>query len=167
VFQGQPPAELHRFFDQVMALGVDGMVISPGYRYQNAPKQDLFLGREEIRKLFRAVLAPLREGQKQWVFSASPLFLEFLEGKIDYECTPWGSPNYSVLGWQRPCYLMSDGGYVETFRELMEDTDWTRYGTGRHPKCAQCMMSCGYEPTAVMDSVSSLPKMLHALKASR
>ncbi len=166
VFRGHKPEDLHAFFDEVMGLGVDGMVISPGYSYEKAPQQDIFLEREKTKEMFREALRPMREGKKKWTFNLSPFFLEFLEGKREYQCTPWGSPNFSILGWQRPCYLMSAGGYAKSFKELMEDTDWDRYGTGRHPKCANCMVSCGYEPTAVNDSLSSVPKMMKAFKSS-
>lgn len=166
VFQGHKPEDLHAFFDEVMGLGVDGMVISPGYSYEKAPKQDIFLEREKTRETFRAALKPMREGKKKWTFNLSPFFLDFLEGTREYQCTPWGSPNYNIFGWQRPCYLMSAGGYAKTFKELMETTDWDQYGTGRHPKCAQCMVSCGYEPTAVNDSLSSVSKMVQAFRKS-
>jgi len=166
VFQGHKPEDLHKFFDDMMALGVDGLVMSPGYSYEKAPRQDIFLERDKTRELFREILRPWREGKKKWAFNLSPFFLDFLEGKREYQCTPWGSPNYNLFGWQRPCYLFSEKGYAKTFKELMETTEWEKYGTGRHPKCANCMVSCGYEPTAVNDSVSSLPKMLHSFRAS-
>lgn len=166
VFQGHKPEDLHRFFDDMMELGVDGLVMSPGYSYEKAPKQDIFLGREKTRELFREILKPWREGKKNWSFNLSPFFLDFLEGKRDYECTPWGSPNYNIFGWQRPCYLFNEEGYAKTFQELMETTQWEKYGTGRHPKCANCMVSCGYEPTAVNDSVASVRKMFYSFRAS-
>jgi len=129
------------------------MVLSPGYSYDKAPDQSHFMGRARVRKLFRAVLS---NRKKSWKFNMSPLFLEFLMGERNYECTPWGSPAYNIFGWQKPCYLLQDG-YVDTFKELMEDTKWEEYGVASgNPKCANCMVSCGYEPTAVIDGFYSL-----------
>lgn len=160
VFEGENPEELRQFFDFVTTLGTDGLMISPGYSYEKAPDQEHFLKRERTKELFRRVFSG-----KRWDFNHSPLFLEFLQGKREYQCTPWGNPNYSVLGWQKPCYLMADG-YANTFQELMDETDWDRYGTGRDPRCADCMVHCGYEPTAVMDAVSSPAKMVHSAFAT-
>ena len=160
VFEGENSEALRQFFDFVTTLGTDGLMISPGYSYEKAPDQDHFLKRERTKELFRRVFSG-----KRWDFNHSPLFLEFLQGKREYQCTPWGNPNYSVLGWQKPCYLMADG-YANTFQELMDETDWDRYGTGRDPRCADCMVHCGYEPTAVMDAVSSPAKMLHSAFAT-
>ncbi len=156
VFEGEAPEEIQRFFDFVTDLGTDGIMVSPGYSYEKAPDQDSFLNREHTQSLFRQVFAG-----KKWDLNHSKFFLDFLQGKREYQCTPWGNPNYSVLGWQKPCYLMSDG-YAETFDELMEDTEWDKYGTGRDPRCADCMVHCGYEPTAVMDAVSNPFKMFQS-----
>ena len=153
IFEGTEPAEMQEFFDFVTSLGVDGMTISPGYGYEWAPDQDHFLKREQTRALFRKILAPWKAGQKNWSFNNNPLFLDFLTGDKDYECTPWGMPCYSVLGWQKPCYLLNEGHY-QTFKELLDETDWSKYGRASgNPKCADCMVHCGYEPTAAMDSM--------------
>jgi hopanoid biosynthesis associated radical SAM protein HpnH len=162
VFIGHEVAALHRFFDDVTALGVDGIMIAPGYAYDRAPDQDHFLKREQTRALFREVLAPA--ASRGWRFNHSPLYLDFLAGRKDYQCTPWGSPNYGIFGWQRPCYLLADG-YAATFQELMDTTDWDRYGAGRDPRCADCMMHCGYEPTAVADSTSSPSNLVRSIRS--
>jgi hopanoid biosynthesis associated radical SAM protein HpnH len=141
-------------------LQVDQMMISPAYAYEKAPDQEHFLGVRQTHELFREAFADGR--RKRWRLNHSPLFLDFLEGKVDYECTPWGIPSYSLFGWQRPCYLMSDG-YAETYKELLETTDWDKYGRGRDPRCENCMAHCGYEPTAVMASTRSLKQSLRAL----
>jgi hopanoid biosynthesis associated radical SAM protein HpnH len=163
IFVGHDPADLHRFFDDMMALGVEGMTISPGYSYERAPDQQHFLHRTQTKELFRAALAPAEE--RGWRFNHSPFFLDFLKGEREYQCTPWGSPNYSVLGWQRPCYLFSEGGYARSFAELMETTEWDHYGTGRHPKCEDCMTHCGYEPTAVRDSMATLGNVVRSIRS--
>jgi hopanoid biosynthesis associated radical SAM protein HpnH len=140
-------------------LQVDSMMLSPAYAYEKAPDQDHFPGVEETRRLFKAAFA--NGNRKRWRINHTPLFLDFLEGKVDYECTPWGIPSYSLLGWQRPCYLMADG-YTKTYKELLETTDWSKYGRGRDPRCANCMAHCGYEPSAVLASTSSLKESLRA-----
>jgi hopanoid biosynthesis associated radical SAM protein HpnH len=140
-------------------LQVDVMQISPGYAYEKAPDQDHWLQVEKTHKLFRDAFADGR--RKRWRLNHSPLFLDFLEGKVDFQCTAWGIPCYSVFGWQRPCYLMSDG-YVSSYRELLETTDWDSYGRGRDPRCANCMAHCGYEPTAVAATSASLREGLRA-----
>ena len=153
VFEGADPKEMQEFFDFLEDLNLDGMMISPGYSYEWAPDQDSFLKREQTKALFRAILAPWKSGQKQWNFNHNPLFLEFLMGDKDFECTPWGSPSYSVLGWQKPCYLLNEGHY-KTFQELLDNTDWDNYGhRSGNPQCADCMVHCGYEPTAAMDAL--------------
>ncbi len=140
-------------------LGVDQMMISPGYAYEKAPDQVSFLSTKTSTTLFAEAFADGR--RKKWRLNHSPLFLDFLEGKVDFECTPWGIPSYSVFGWQRPCYLMADG-YTETYQELIETTDWSKYGRGKDPRCANCMAHCGYEPSAVLATTSSLRQSLRA-----
>ncbi|HEX4563730.1 MAG TPA: adenosyl-hopene transferase HpnH [Solirubrobacteraceae bacterium] len=141
-------------------LGVDQMMISPAYAYEKAPDQEHFLGVTQTRKLFGEAFADGR--RKRWRLNHSPLFLDFLEGKAEFECTAWGIPSYSLFGWQRPCYLMSDG-YAATYKELIETTDWSAYGRGRDPRCENCMAHCGYEPTAVLQTTHSLRESLRAL----
>jgi hopanoid biosynthesis associated radical SAM protein HpnH len=153
IFEGADPQEMQKFFDFLGELGIDGIQISPGYSYEWAPDQDHFLQREQTRALFREILSPWKTGAKNWNFNHNPLFLDFLMGDKDYECTPWGSPSYSVLGWQKPCYLLNEGHY-QTFQELLDQTDWNQYGRkSGNPQCADCMVHCGYEPTAAMDSM--------------
>lgn len=142
-------------------LGVDQMQISPGYAYEKAPDQEHFLGVQETRQLFAKAFADGR--RRRWRLNHSPLFLDFLEGRAEFECTAWGIPSYSLFGWQRPCYLMGDG-YAATYRELVETTDWSAYGRGRDPRCSNCMAHCGYEPTAVLATMGSLRESLRALR---
>jgi hopanoid biosynthesis associated radical SAM protein HpnH len=141
-------------------LKVDQMMISPAYAYEKAPDQEHFLGVKQTHELFREAFSGGR--RKRWRLNHSPLFLDFLEGKVDYECTPWGIPSYSLFGWQRPCYLMADG-YAKTYRELLETTDWSKYGRGRDPRCENCMAHCGYEPTAMLATSRSLKQSLRAV----
>ncbi len=141
-------------------LGVDAMMISPAYAYVKAPDQKHFLGVSETRALFRSAFG---EGhRKRWRLNHSPLFLDFLEGKVEYRCTAWGVPSYSVLGWQRPCYLMADG-YASSYKELVETTDWEKYGRGKDERCNNCMAHCGYEPTAVLATLKSPVQSVRAL----
>ena len=152
-FEGADPDRVRGFFDEMSGLGVEGMMISPGYSYSKAPDQEHFLRRARTQELFAAAL----ENKKpEWNFNQSPLFLQFLMGKRDYECTPWGNPTYNMYGWQKPCYLLQEG-YAETFEELMEETEWKSYGKASgNPKCQDCMVHCGYEATAVDHTFSSL-----------
>ncbi len=142
-------------------LEVDSMMISPGYAYEKAPDQEGFLPVDQTQKLFQESFKGGR--RRKWRLNHSPLFLDFLEGNRDFECTPWGIPSYSVFGWQRPCYLMSDG-YAETYEELIATTDWEAYGRGKDERCANCMAHCGYEPSAVFATLGSLKESLRALK---
>ena len=158
LFNNADPARVAAFFDDVTAMGLDGITISPGYAYERAPDQEHFLNRERTKKLFRDILSR-GEGGKKWSFTQSGLFLDFLAGNQTYECTPWSMPARTVFGWQRPCYLLGEG-YVPTFRELMDETDWDRYGVGKYEKCANCMVHCGFEGTAVTDSVKQPWKLL-------
>src|SRR4030088_518328 len=153
LFDGADPKSVRAFFDEMMELGVEGMMLSPGYSYDKAPDQQHFLGRAKIRKLFRNILS---NRAKRWVFNQSPLFLEFLMGKRHYACTPWGMPTYNIFGWQKPCYLLQDG-YADTFDELIRETAWESYGTeSGNPHCANCMVHSGYEASAVNDTFGSL-----------
>jgi hopanoid biosynthesis associated radical SAM protein HpnH len=141
-------------------LKVDQMMISPAYAYEKAPDQDHFMGVRETRELFRKAFA--NGNRKRWRLNHSPLFLDFLEGRADFPCTAWAIPSYSLFGWQKPCYLMSDG-YTATYRELIEETDWASYGRGNDDRCANCMAHCGYEPTAVFATLGSLRESLRAM----
>ena len=144
-------------------LGVDNMQLSPGYAYEKAPDQEHFLGVAQTRDLFSAAFSDGR--RKKWRLNHSPLFLDFLEGKRDFECTPWGIPSYSLLGWQRPYYLLADG-YAKSWQELLDSTDWDAFGRGKDPRCENCMAHCGYEPSAVMATMGSLRESLRAAVGS-
>ncbi len=163
LFEGADPARVRRFFDEMMDLGVEGMMLSPGYSYSKAPDQEHFLRRQKTRELFARVLGA---ANRRWKFNQSPLFLQFLMGKRDFECTPWGNPTYNMFGWQRPCYLLQEG-YAATFQELMDDTPWERYGrTSGNEKCQDCMVHCGYEPTAVNHTFGSVRGFLDTVVAT-
>ncbi len=165
LFDGIAPERAAAFFDEAQALGIDGITVSPGYAYERAPDQAHFLNRKKTKTLFRQIFA-LGKGKK-WAFSHSSLYLDFLAGNQEYHCAPWGNPTRNVFGWQRPCYLLGEG-YVSTFRELMEGTDWDKYGTGNYEKCADCMAHCGYEATAVADAIKKPWKALSvALRGPR
>jgi hopanoid biosynthesis associated radical SAM protein HpnH len=146
------------FFDTAMAMGIDGITVSPGYAYERAPDQQHFLNRDRTKNLFRDIFRRGRGGKK-WAFSQSSLFLDFLAGNQSYHCTPWGNPTRTIFGWQRPCYLLGEG-YAKTFQELMEETDWDSYGTGNYEKCADCMVHSGYEASAVEHTMQNPLKAL-------
>jgi hopanoid biosynthesis associated radical SAM protein HpnH len=151
LFDGAVPENVAEFFDFCGTLGVEGITVSPGYAYERAPDQAHFLTRKRTKQLFRDIFG-LGKGRR-WRFSQSVMFLDFLAGNQSYHCTPWGNPTRNIFGWQKPCYLLGEGN-VSSFRELMETTEWDSYGTGAYEKCADCMVHCGYEPTAVSDTVA-------------
>jgi len=161
LFSGENPDEVAEFFDTSMKLGIEGITVSPGFSYEHAPRQDVFLGRSASKRLFREVFKRQKQGDRKhaWTFNHSSLFLDFLAGNQSYACTPWSNPTYNVFGWQRPCYLLSDEGYAPSYKSLIEDTEWEKYGIGNNPKCNNCMAHCGFEGTAVNDAFR------HPLKA--
>lgn len=163
LFDKTKPERVRAFFDEMMKLGVEGMMVSPGYSYPKAPDQDNFLERKNTYSLFRKIL---HNSKKSWRFNQSPLFLEYLAGDRHFECTPWGNPTYSVFGWQRPCYLLQEG-YVSSFKELIAETTWDNYGQkSGNPSCANCMVHCGHEPTAVDVTFGSWAGFLDTVKAT-
>jgi hopanoid biosynthesis associated radical SAM protein HpnH len=161
LFNQEPPGEIAAFFDYAMSLGIEGITVSPGFSYQHAPRQDVFLGRNESSTLFREVFKRGKERRKKWVFNQSSMFLDFLAGNQRYQCTPWSNPTFNVFGWQKPCYLLVDEGYAPTYQALMAETQWDNYGVGINPKCDNCMAHCGFEGSAVNDTFA------HPLKALR
>jgi hopanoid biosynthesis associated radical SAM protein HpnH len=174
LFSGENPDEVAEFFDTSMKLGIEGITVSPGFSYEHAPRQDVFLGRSASKRLFREVFkrrkqATAADGSKrEWTFNHSSLFLDFLAGNQSYACTPWSNPTYNVFGWQRPCYLLSDEGYAPTYKSLIEDTEWDKYGIGNNVKCNNCMAHCGFEGTAVNDAFRHpLKALLTSLRGPR
>ena len=159
IFRGESAPEFRQFFDECMALGVDGMMISPGYAYEKAPLQDIFLSNEQTKAWFREALKDWRK--MGWDFNHSPFYLDFLEGKRHYDCAAWGNPLRNIFGWQRPCYWLEEGGYAKTYKELLEATDWAKFGhASGNPKCANCMTHCGFEPSAVAEGFASWSKFI-------
>jgi len=162
LFDGADPISTREFFDEMMKIGVEGMMVSPGYAYDKAPDQQSFLKRQSTNTLFETILSNRKKG---WRFNQSPLFLEFLMGTREYECTPWGNPCFNIFGWQKPCYLLQDG-YADSPDELIEETDWSNYGRkSGNPQCQQCMVHCGYEPSAVDHTFASFGGMWGTIKA--
>jgi hopanoid biosynthesis associated radical SAM protein HpnH len=165
LYEGVSAQEAAEFFDFAMGLGIEGVTIAPGFSYERASQQEVFLQRTASKQLFRDIFKLGKE--RKWKFNHTTLYLNFLAGNQDYQCTPWGNPTRNIFGWQRPCYLLQEGSHASSFRELIEETDWDRYGTGRNPKCAQwrnpkcaqCMLHSGFEPSAVNDMLA------HPLKA--
>ena len=163
LFDGADPQSVRKFFDEMMDAGVEGMMLSPGYSYDKAPDQQHFLGRSKTKELFWKILS---NRKKSWRFNMTPLFLEFLMGKREYRCTPWGMPTYSIFGWQKPCYLLQEG-YADTYQELLDTTEWKNYGTeSGNPKCANCMVHSGYEASAVEDTFGTLKGFWATVKAT-
>src|SRR4029079_15235211 len=163
LFDGADATSVRAHFAELIELGVEGMMLSPGYSYDKAPDQTHFLGKARTKRLFNKILS---NRGKKWVVNQSPLFLEFLMGKRHYACTPWGMPTFNIFGWQKPCYLMNDG-YVDSFQELLDTTDWENYGTeSGNPRCANCMVHSGYEASAVNETFGSLRGFVDTIKAT-
>ncbi len=170
LFSTADPDEVAEFFDTAMQQGIEGITVSPGYSYQHAPRQDVFLGRTASKQLFREIFKRGRAptARRRWSFNHSALFLDFLAGNQAYQCTPWSNPTYNLFGWQRPCYLLTDEGSAASYRSLLEETDWDRYGVGRDPRCDNCMAHCGFEGTAVGDALAHPFKaLITALRGPR
>jgi hopanoid biosynthesis associated radical SAM protein HpnH len=165
LFNNAVPEKVAAFFDEAMRLGINAITVSPGYAYERAPDQAHFLNRQTTKELFRDVLRRGKErakaGMEKWRFSVSPLYIDFLAGNQQYHCEPWGLPTRNVFGWQRPCYLLGEG-YAPTYKELIDTTEWDKYGTGNYEKCADCMVHSGYEPTAANDAIAHPIKALLA-----
>lgn len=159
LYEGVTAEEAAEHFDFVIGLGVEGITVSPGFGYTRAPQKEVFLKCTNSQQLFRDIFK--LGNRRKWKFNQSSLFLDFLAGNQTYQCTPWGNPTRNIFGWQKPCYLLVDEGYTPSFKALMEETDWESYGIGRNPKCENCMMHCGFEATAVNDTLA------HPLKALR
>jgi hopanoid biosynthesis associated radical SAM protein HpnH len=157
LYEGVSAQEAADFFDFAMDLGIEGITIAPGFNYERASRQEVFLQRTAGKQLFRDIFRIGRD--RKWIFNHTHLYLDFLAGNQTYQCTPWGNPTYNIFGWQRPCYLLEDGSHATSFRKLMEETKWDSYGSGRHPKCAHCMLHSGFEASAVNDMLR------HPLKA--
>ncbi|WP_394809344.1 adenosyl-hopene transferase HpnH [Nitrosomonas sp.] len=162
LFQGETPQDVAEFLDYAMELGVEAATIAPGFSYEKAPQQDVFIKSQDTKVLFRGIFELGKKLKRKWRLNHSALYLDYLAGNQDYKCTPWGNPTRNVFGWQKPCYLLSDEGYAKTFKELLDDTPWEKYGTVNNPKCAQCMAHCGYEATAVEDTLQRPWKALIA-----
>ncbi|MDZ4816462.1 MAG: adenosyl-hopene transferase HpnH [Verrucomicrobiota bacterium] len=161
LFDDANPERVREFFDFLTGLGIEGMMISPGYGYQKAPDQEHFLQRNRTTDLFKKIL---HQPKREWKFNLSPLFLRFLQGEKDYECTPWGMPAYNIFGWQKPCYLLGEG-YASSFKELIETTEWDKYGNkSGNEKCTDCMVHCGFEATAVNDTFGSIRGFMDTVK---
>jgi len=158
LFNNAVPERIANFFDHMMDIGLNAITVSPGYAYERAPDQEHFLTRERTNNIFRDIFRMGKErtakGKTKWRFSQSGLFMDFLAGNQSYECTPWGLPTRNIFGWQKPCYLLGEG-YTKTYKELIETTEWDKYGTGKYEKCADCMVHCGYEPTAANDAFAN------------
>jgi len=163
LFNNAVPERMADFFDHMMDIGLNAITVSPGYAYERAPDQEHFLTRETTKNIFRDIFRMGKEreaqGKAKWRFGQSALFMDFLAGNQTYECTPWGLPTRNIFGWQRPCYLLGEG-YAKTYKQLMEETEWEKYGTGKYEKCANCMVHCGYEPTAAEDAFKNPLKLL-------
>lgn len=166
LFQGETAPEVAEFLDYVTELGVEGVTIAPGFSYEHAPRQDVFIKGTDVKELFRGIF---RIGKnRKWKLNHSSLYLDFLAGNQSYNCTPWGNPTRNVFGWQKPCYLLADEGYAESFQALLTETPWDKYGSVKNPKCAGCMAHCGYEATAVEDMLANpLKALLTSMKGPR
>jgi hopanoid biosynthesis associated radical SAM protein HpnH len=154
IFNETDLLEIEMLFSRLQDMGVDGLLVAPGFGYE-AVGEKLFLERRDIEKKFEQVY----EMSKKYRFYSTPMYLKFLKGEKRLECTPWGNPTRNPQGWKAPCYLITDAHYP-SYQEMMAKTDWSKYGVGRDERCAQCMMHCGFEPTVVSEISKSWKDML-------
>ncbi len=152
IFKNSDVEDLWEMFRLVKEIGVEGSMISPGYDFEDAPDRDLFLTRQESRNIFKKLLDPTRTGGMK--FYNNPLYLNFLQGDREYQCTAWSNPTYTVLGWRKPCYPLADE-HVQDVNELYEAGLWQKYGVGNDPRCANCMMHCGFESATIFQAIST------------
>ena len=150
VFNGCDEDDLIEMFTMVTKMGVEGSMVSPGYQYDMVPDQQLFISRQKAREIFKNVLDPKRKIR----FYNNPLYLEFLRGNREYQCTAWANPTYTVMGWREPCYLLGDR-HTQNVNDLYSDELWENYGVGKDPRCANCMMHCGFESASVFGALKS------------
>ncbi len=160
LFQGETAPEVAEFLDYMTELGVEGITIAPGFSYEKAPMQDVFIKGRDVKELFRGIFKLGKQRKQKWKLNHSSLYLDFLAGNQNYDCTPWGNPTRNIFGWQKPCYLLDNEGYASSFKELLSDTPWDKYGSVKNPKCASCMAHCGYEATSVEDTLKNPLKAL-------
>ncbi len=144
VFNGVDEADLVEMFTMLTQMGVEGCMVSPGYQFDSVPNQDLFISRRSARKVFKNILDPARGIR----FYNNPLYLDFLRGEREYDCTAWSNPTYTVLGWREPCYLLGDR-HTQRVGDLYTDRVWDNYGVGKDPRCANCLMHCGFESASI------------------
>ena len=144
VFNGVDEADLVEMFTMLTQMGVEGCMVSPGYQFDSVPNQDLFISRRSARKVFKNILDPARGIR----FYNNPLYLDFLRGEREYDCTAWSNPTYTVLGWREPCYLLGDR-HTQSVGDLYSDRVWDNYGVGKDPRCANCLMHCGFESASI------------------
>ena len=145
IFKETDLHEIKELFEYLSTLNVDGFMISPAYSYAAVQAKEIFMSRNDIREKFRSARTLL----EQFRLMTSPIYLEFLSGDREMMCTAWGNPTYNPRGWKGPCYLMTDAHHA-TFKDLIEKTPWEKYGRGRDPRCEDCMVHAGYEPSAVL-----------------
>ena len=144
VFNGVDEDDLVEMFTMLTQMGVEGCMVSPGYQFDSVPNQDLFISRRSARKVFKNILDPARGIR----FYNNPLYLDFLRGEREYDCTAWSNPTYTVLGWREPCYLLGDK-HTQSVGDLYSDRVWDNYGVGKDPRCANCLMHCGFESASI------------------
>ena len=145
VFNGVDEEDIVTMFKMLTEMGIEGCMVSPGYQFDTVPNQNLFISRQNARKVFRNILDPARNIR----FYNNPLYLDFLRGDREYDCTAWSNPTYTVLGWREPCYLLGDR-HTQDINDLFSEEMWSeRYGVGNDSRCDNCLMHCGFESASI------------------
>ena len=163
IFKGSDPDDLHELFSELTEIGIEGIMLAPGYSYEAVEDQDQFLGRKESIEVFQEILDP--EKTKDFDFYNSPIFLDFLRGKTEYPCTAWAAPTYTVRGWRKPCYVIADE-HLDSVDELMEEELWNDYGVGNDPRCESCMVHSGFDTASMIESLRSPSGAIDLIKSS-
>lgn len=151
IFKGVDFQEIEALFTSLSQLGVDALMISPAFGFEAVENGAYFNSRAEIIE----TLKPLLAWQRRFRFYNTAGYLRFLTGQVDVDCLPWSTPTLTPAGWRQPCYLIADT-HCRSYQELISNTPWERYGPQHDPRCAKCMVHCGYE-AGVLDRIRRHP----------
>ncbi|GAH52638.1 unnamed protein product, partial [marine sediment metagenome] len=162
LFHGSDVEDLHSLFSTLTGMGVEGLMVSPGYAYEDVSDRELFLQRQESIAVFRKAL----DASKGFPFYNNPLYLDFLRGERQYDCAAWTTPTYTTLGWRKPCYILADK-HTDDINELFDPQLWENYGPGKDRRCVNCMMHSSFEGASILHAFSHPVDLLSVVRKER